>query len=182
MFSLVKGWNLLLNAEDWEAYKQQFAANQGWACAQVAWGAEPVKYPTMVVSYAPMYAKIVSCYFYIDEAKKLLRAAGGQLVRQVSELDQPAVEPPAESRSVQLVNTVGPNQAETNKHVAAMLLSLTQVMVEKSIIAADKFERKVQANTAAVEGFMTEHRAAVLSSVDQAQMLPKLLPDADSGA
>jgi len=181
MFELVKGWNLLKGQDDWEEYRKQFAENQGWATDQVAWGAGPVKFPAMVVSYAPMYAKVVSCYFYDDEARKLLSAATGVPLRPLKGWPPPqTLDGPQPERIVERVNTVGPNQGETNKHVAATLLSVVQVLLDKRLITAEAFEAKMQANLAAVDGFKTEHQATIASLVDPTHMLGGLLPEPDT--
>lgn len=181
MFELVDGWNLVRTPDDWAEYKKQFTEYQGWVTDQVAWGADPVKYPAMVVSYAPIYAKVVSCYFYEDEASKLLEADNQRkrynklMAGTVDELVPP-------DRVFTRVNTVGPRQMDTNKHVAATLLSITQIMLDKGLISASAFEKKMIANMAAVDGFMAEHREQVLKSVDMADMLPKLLHEEDNAS
>lgn len=158
MDAIKPGWNLCQNAQDYDDYKQLYCAAKRWVVEDAEWGQDPREYPCMVATYSPAFMKVTSAHFYMAEARELL-----------------GLEAPL---SPVLINTVGATQNETNKHVAAHLLTLLQHLVRSGQMSQETYEQRLTVNLAVVDGYHSAQRDNVLKAVDQASVvLLKVLPE-----
>lgn len=121
------GWFLVHNEQEWSEYKAK--TSQQVSDEAVQWGEGPSEFPCLVTSFSPSAAKVVSCYLFIAEARKLLEAGGLQVID------------PADK--VKAVNTVGPNQAEFNRSMWAHIRTLIEIGKATGLITDDEYYKRV---------------------------------------
>lgn len=102
-----KGWNLIRTSDEWDVYRRDFEESQGWQGKQVVWGSGPLKYPVMVASYTPTMFKVVSAFFYADEAVELLLSANYVLDHELRRVKAPAGQSPATPSSAKIEQVMG---------------------------------------------------------------------------
>ncbi len=179
----VKGWNLVRNPEEWAEYRAAYALSCGWDVSngsEAGWGGSPLKYPAMVCTYSPTPFKAISAYFYEDEASLLMAIIAASALRiDAADLVVPASAALDLAKENLAKLAVSASQGETNRHVAASLLTLVQILVANGSIKQETYERKLTANLSAVDGWiLNQHRATIAAAVEQAEcVLPKVLPD-----
>lgn len=70
------GLTILHSLLEWEDYKSKYAAANGWSPGQVDWGPGPGQFPCLVGSASGGDMRVISCYIYVEDAVRLLSAAG----------------------------------------------------------------------------------------------------------
>ncbi len=147
------GWFLVHNEQEWIEYKARVSPQSSENAVQ--WGEGPSEFPCLVTSYSQNASKMVSCYLFLAEARKLIEAGGLQVVD------------PADK--VQAVNTVGPQQAEFNRSMWAHIRTMIQSGKDTGWITND--------------GYYQSMYDAQLNEVDQdeADVKRSLLDGLDTG-
>lgn len=76
MISPSSDLTLLASMADWDDYRQRLCQRLKLDPTVVHWGGGPRSYPCLVASIAPAPERVVSCYVFVDDARRLLQAAG----------------------------------------------------------------------------------------------------------
>ncbi len=171
--------SLLESRSDWDAYRRQLCQHVGIDHDATRWGNGPAGFPCLVLSYVvPNSAphRIVSCYVYPDDARRLLSAAGGAAIgpdmvavpRALAEAMQHRVQSgsavpvasPAPDRSAELQATL--------QSVSAHLLALVSEMISVGATSEERYEKAYSRYLALSDRVLAE-RADLPSVLDAAR-------------
>lgn len=154
MSQLQHGLVLLHAAADWVAYRASVAAQSEIDAEAVQWGNGPAAYPCLVTSYRASRLKIVCCYFYVNDALELLRAAppGAVPVASVAGSISPG-ETPQETHST---------HDEYAKSMAAHVMTIVRLLVDTGIVKPDSYEARYLAALADVDQVSAADRLAAV--------------------
>ena len=172
-------FELIQNETDWDTYR--FAAAQAYntTSSQVEWGSGPKQFPCLAASYPVSPSKIVTCYVYMDDAKRLLFSeaslAGPPVDRGESDAsEEDAVAMRATHLMSEMLKEKKIDRDDFERHVSAMLLSITKILVDTAIIKEDQFEKMLVTYQRLVDEWVTENRSA--ASVGDKLILDRLYP------
>ena len=161
---------LIENSHGWLLYTQRLCVENQLLPVSVSFGSGPLKYPCLVASTKlnPHTNTFTSCYVYEEDARYLLQAL----------LPAPEpVSPPAPPVSQATAPPISPQQEAFNKHISAMLLTLTEECVSMSVTNEARFSTKLAKNLARVDQYAAEQRDLPRSDRTEAGIvLPTLFP------
>ena len=158
-----QNFELVQNETDWDNYRFAAAEAHNTTSSQVEWGAGPKQFPCLAASYAASKSKIVTCYVYLDDAKRLLFSdaslAGPPVLRDES--DTPAEDEIAMRAAHLMSEMLKEKQIDRDdfeRHVSSMLLTVVRILVDSSIIKEDQFEKLLVTYQRLVDEWVTESR------------------------
>ena len=172
-------FELIENETDWDNYRFSAAQTYNTTSSQVEWGSGPRQFPCLAASYPASPSKIVTCYVYMDDAKRLLFSesslAGPPVPRGKSdESDEDALATRATHLASEMLKEKTIDRDDFERHVSAMLLSVTKILVDTSIIKEEQFEKMLVTYQRLVDEWVTENRDA--ASEGEKQILGRLYP------
>ncbi len=162
------GWQLLKQAQDWDAYRAQFTIANKLERNLVVWGAGPTSYPCMVDGFAPSPTKVVTAYIYPQDAAILLNAyqmmqGQGQAQQAMGVLGGPQqarqAMPDGSERTTEF------QWRAFSASTAAHILTVVEYLVETGIAKRDDYESRYNAQLAQVDQWSTEDRNERLARV-----------------
>lgn len=142
-------WTLIKSNEEYQDYCGKIAASYGYD-PDHSWAVVPKELPCLA-DIVRLHGTIKFAYVYLSDAKELLVAAGFKFLS-----DEAASEPAA---------SAAPTQGDFNNHVAAQLVTLLNIMIEKDLVTEEAYERKLTANLAMVERYAVSDRAKIIKAV-----------------
>jgi hypothetical protein len=177
---------VLRGPNDWEQYKQKAQAAFQMQSAQINWGSGPERYPCLVACAPRDAYQLMSCYVYLDDALRLLKASGGVLdIAKVSGLPhdffaRPTPQP-VDQQPNQLM-TLGPMQTsmlpaqDFYRSVNAHLLAIVQELIEVKVTTHERYEGLYNKFLGLIDQWCTEDRAKLDLNPIQRAILEKLNP------
>ena len=159
-------FELIQNETDWDKYRFSTAQIYNTTSSQVEWGSGPKQFPCLAASYPASPAKIVTCYVYMDDAKRLLFSeaslAGPPVDRGESDVsEEDAVAMRATHLMSEMLKEKQLDRDDFERHVSSMLLSIVKILVDTSIIKEGQFEKMLVNYQRLVDEWVTENRSKV---------------------
>lgn len=127
------GMLLLEDAQQWEAYKAQFAKKNEVELNQMQWGDGPGGFPCIVASIMKNPTTVVSCYIFPDDARMLCESAG----YFVSPADDKSVAP---RHDPDPPGRVSAEQDDFNRSTVAHLCSIVKFMTRTGIATEKTYQ------------------------------------------
>lgn len=180
-----KGLSMLQNETDWDDYRRSASLEYSVSSAQVEWGSGPKQFPCLIASYPVSPTKMVSCYIYLDDARRLLFCDASLAGPPADTDEDDAIELPpdqigdevavrAASLLSQLLVEKKVNRDDYERHVSAMLLTVVNLLVDTGIVKEDIFEQRLSNYQRLVDEWVTEARDDI-GDVDK-KILNRLYP------
>lgn len=161
---------LLRSPQDWHDYRRHLSQTLNLAFEEVRWGVGPTAFPCLTMSYAvpnSMPARVVSCYVYPDDARRLLAASqvpqflGMQLMPISPEIMKALPVPSEEPAPAAEPSTEAPANAanETLRSLTAHVLALVSEMIAIGATNEARYEAAYTRFTAMADQVVAERAA-----------------------
>ena len=143
-----QGFCLLDVEDDWKKYQTIFMKSCGISREVMQWGDKPQEYPCLVASSVVEHRRVLSCYVYPGEARKLLARSDPQLFNK----------PTARFIPEETINNDFTQQA------TALLLTIISLMVDTGIVKQKLFEERLAGFQSSMDQWKAEERDEFLAS------------------
>lgn len=152
-------FSLLIQTEDWIAYKNELARRAGVAVDLVQWGSAPQTYPCLAESIRIAENgsyRFLTCYVYPEDVRRLLAAA-----------PQRQFGPVSESAPAPAGYLPGRDPADAFRFLTAHVLAIAYWLTETRICSQARYEAQFHRMLSLVDQTSAEDREGLLTQVAQ---------------